>query len=97
VPPGGPAFRVGPAAFQLKRGRLRFARASAYIPAMSDLDYWRAKLREPEAELEAARKRTEVDAAAAKLQRAKAELKALEAKADRPKRRASLGSRSGRA
>jgi hypothetical protein len=44
-----------------------------------DRDYWQKKLREAEAELEAARKRTEVDAAAARLQRAKAALKRLEA------------------
>jgi hypothetical protein len=42
------------------------------------MDYWRKKLAEAEAELEAARKRSDVNAAAAKLQRAKAELKALE-------------------
>jgi hypothetical protein len=38
---------------------------------------WTKKLREAEAELEAARTRTAVNAAAKKLQHAKAELKAL--------------------
>ena len=36
-----------------------------------DREYWTKQLREAEAELEAATKRTEVDAAAKKLQRAK--------------------------
>jgi hypothetical protein len=49
-------------------------------------DYWTKKLRDAQAELDTARTRTEVNAAAKKLQRAKAELKALEA-AERPKRR----------
>ena len=58
-----------------------------------DREYWLRKLREAEAELEAARKRSEVNAAAAKLQRAKAELKVLEQKpknAKRPANRASV-------
>ena len=58
--------------------------ARAYIPVM-DRNYWTKKLRDSEAELEAARKRSDVNAAAQKLQRAKAELKALEVA--RPKQR----------
>jgi hypothetical protein len=46
------------------------------------------KLSEAEAELDAARTRPEVDAAAARYQRAKAELKALEQAAKPAKRRA---------
>jgi hypothetical protein len=62
---------------------------------MDDREYWTRELREVEAELAAAKRRTELNAAAKKLQRAKAELKALEAEpAERPKRRASRGSRS---
>jgi multidrug resistance efflux pump len=64
------------------------------IAGMNPRDYWTRELREAEAELEVARKRTEVDAAAAKLQRAKAELKCLEAKADRPKQCSSRASGS---
>jgi hypothetical protein len=59
---------------------------------MQDLEYWSRKLAEAEADLEAARKRSDVNAAAAKLQRAKAELKELEA-AERPK---PAGKRSAR-
>ena len=60
-----------------------------------DREYWTKQLREAEAELEAATKRTDVDAAARKLQRAKAELKALEGKpAERPKGRSSRGGAS---
>lgn len=76
----------------MNRGGLRFACAPPYIPAM-DREYWLRKLREAKAELEAARKRSEVNAAAAKLQRAKAELKVLEQKpknAKRPANRASV-------
>jgi hypothetical protein len=43
-----------------------------------DLNFWTKKLREAERELEAATKRSDVNAAAKKLQLAKAELKALE-------------------
>jgi hypothetical protein len=53
---------------------------------MDDLAYWTKKLQEAERELEAATRRSDVNAAAKKLQRAKSELKALEA--DRPKRKA---------
>jgi hypothetical protein len=60
------------------------------LPGMQDRDYWTRKLREAEAELEAAKKRSDVNAAASKLQRAKAELKALE-EAARSKRRSSRG------
>jgi hypothetical protein len=60
---------------------------------MDDRDYWAKELREAEAELEAATRRSEVNAAAARLQRAKAELKRLDAeKAERPKRRPSRAS-----
>jgi hypothetical protein len=56
---------------------------------MDDRQYWQKQLREAEAELDAARTRSALDAAAKKLQRAKAELKRLEAEpAERPKRRA---------
>jgi hypothetical protein len=48
---------------------------------MNDLTYWTAKLKEAERELEAAARRSEVNAAAKKLQLAKAELKRLEQKA----------------
>jgi hypothetical protein len=72
----------------LNRARLRFARARSYIAAMSEVEYWRTKLREAEAELDAAKTLTAVKAAASKLQRVKAELKALEGKApELPKRR----------
>jgi hypothetical protein len=72
---------------QLNRGRLPFACAAAYLPSMSEIEYWRAQLREAEAELEAAKTLTSVKAAASRLQRAKAELKALEAEtAEKPKR-----------
>jgi hypothetical protein len=78
---------------RLNRGRLRFAQARAYMPAMDDQEYWQKQLREAEAELAAARKRAELSAAAARLQRAKAELKRLEVEsAERPKRRASRAS-----
>jgi hypothetical protein len=50
-----------------------------------DRAYWTKKLRE--AELEAARTRTEVNAAAKKLQRAKAELKALKGVLEKPVKR----------
>jgi hypothetical protein len=46
---------------------------------MLDREYWTKKLREAEAELEAAKKPSDVKAAASRLQRAKAELKELEA------------------
>jgi hypothetical protein len=55
---------------------------------MSEVEHRRRKLREAEAELEAARKRRDLDAAAQKVMRAKAELRELEA-AEGPKRRAS--------
>jgi hypothetical protein len=76
---------------RLNPGRLRFARARAYIAGM-DLKYWQAALREAEAELDAARTRTELDAAAKKFQRARAALKELEIAAKgKPKRRSSRG------
>ena len=46
-----------------------------------DRDYWTKVLRAAERELEAATRRSDVDAAARKLQRAKAQLKRLEAEA----------------
>jgi hypothetical protein len=50
---------------------------------VNDTTYWQQRL--AEAELDAARKRSEVDAAAAKLQRARAALKRLEQEAaERP-------------
>jgi hypothetical protein len=58
---------------------------------MPDREYWTRQLEDAQRELEAATKRSEVDAAAKRLQRAKSELKALEA--DRPKR-SIRGSRS---
>jgi multidrug resistance efflux pump len=64
------------------------------MPAI-DRDYWTKELREAEAELAAAKRRTELNAAAKRLQRAKTELKRLEAAvAERPKRRPNPGSRS---
>jgi hypothetical protein len=45
-----------------------------------DREYWQKQVREVERELEAATRRSDVDAAAKKLQRAKAALKALETK-----------------
>jgi hypothetical protein len=63
---------------RLNPGCLRFASARAYIPGMFEIEHWRRRLRDAEAELEAARTRTQVNAAAKKLQRAKAELRELE-------------------
>ena len=60
-----------------------------------DRDYWTKALREAERELEAATRRSDVDAAARRVQRAKAALKALEAGTARPKRPARRGSRAG--
>jgi hypothetical protein len=62
---------------------------------MDGRDYWTKELGEPEAELETATRRSDVNAAATRLQRAKAELKQLEVEsADRPKRRPSRASGS---
>jgi hypothetical protein len=62
---------------------------------MDDVQFWTRKLREAEAELDAAKTRSALDTAAKKLQRARAALKALETeKAERLKHRASAGSRS---
>jgi hypothetical protein len=47
---------------------------------MNDLAYWTKKLQEAKRELEAAKTRTAVNAAAKRVQMAKAELKRLEAK-----------------
>ena len=83
--------KSGWASQRLNRDRLRFARAHAYIDGM-DLRYWQTALREAEAELDAARTRSELDAAAKKFQRAKAALKELEIAAEgKPKRRSSRG------
>jgi hypothetical protein len=60
---------------------------------MDDREYWTRKLREAEDELDAATRRSDVNAAASKLQRAKAELKRLEPQeTGRPKRRATRAS-----
>jgi hypothetical protein len=77
--------------FRLNRQRLRFAQAPAYIGGMDDLTYWTRKLREAEQELDAARTRTAVNAAASKLQRAKSALKRMEAEEAQPKRPANRG------
>jgi hypothetical protein len=52
---------------------------------MDPREYWTKQLREAEAELEAATRRSDVNAAAKRLQLVKAELKRLE-EAERPKR-----------
>lgn len=49
-----------------------------YAAGMDDRAYWTRALREAERELDAAKGRTAVSAAARKLQRARAELKRLE-------------------
>jgi hypothetical protein len=54
---------------------------------MDEVQFWTRKLREAEAELDAAKTRTALDAAAKKLQRARAALKALEAGQAQPYRR----------
>jgi hypothetical protein len=51
---------------------------------MDDREYWTRKLREAERELEAATRRSDVNAAAKRLQQAKAALKALEESAKKP-------------
>jgi hypothetical protein len=53
-----------------------------------DRDYWTKELAEAERELDAAKGRLALNAAASRLQRARAELKRLET-ADQPKRPAS--------
>jgi hypothetical protein len=58
-----------------------FPAPRSYIPAMNDLAYWTKRLQEAERELDAATRRSDVNAAAKKLQMAKAELKRLERKA----------------
>jgi hypothetical protein len=56
-----------------------------------DLEYWQTALREAEAELDAATKRSEVDAAAKKVARAKEQLRRLESEAaEKPKRKQTL-------
>jgi hypothetical protein len=63
-----------------------------------DRDYWQKQLRDAEAELEAAKTLTAVNAAAKKLQRAKAELEALKViPTEKPKRGATRGRASGAA
>jgi hypothetical protein len=65
------------------------------IAGVDEVQFWTRKLREAEAELDAAKTRTALHAAAKKLQRARAALKALQAEAaEKPKRRSSRGSRS---
>jgi hypothetical protein len=61
---------------------------------MDDRDYWQKQLRQAEQEFAAARRRTELNAAAKRLQRAKAAVKALEAEATERPKRSSRGSRS---
>jgi hypothetical protein len=61
---------------------------------MTDLKYWTTKLREAEAELEAATRRSDINAAAKRLQMAKAELRRLEAKEAKRSKRPSRDSRS---
>ena len=65
---------------------------------MQDREYWTKKLRDAERELETAKKRSDVNAAAQKLQRARAELKGLEQAPKRAHRsnrgRASAGASS---
>jgi hypothetical protein len=56
----------------------RLAYYGCTFPGMDDRAYWQKKLREAEAELEAATRRSDVNAAAKRLQRAKTELKRLE-------------------
>jgi hypothetical protein len=51
---------------------------------MNDLTYWTKRLQEAEAELDAATRRTDVNAAAKRVQMAKAELRRLEQKAKPP-------------
>ena len=82
--PGRRGAGLSPSAFRLNRPGLQFARAPAYIGGMDDLTYWTEKLRQAERSFDAARKRTEVNAAASKLQRAKAALKRLESRAGQP-------------
>ena len=60
-----------------------------------DRAYWQTALREAEAELDAARTCTEVNAAAKTFQRAKAELKALEDMPAEMPKAAIRGSASG--
>ena len=87
--------RLRRAAYLLLKSPSSFrARPFPTFAAMSTVDYRTKVLRGAEAELDAATKRTEVDAAAKKLQRAKAELKHLEAKAVQRPKRSSRGSGS---
>jgi hypothetical protein len=60
---------------------------------MDDLTYWTEKLRQPEAELNAARARTALGEVARKFQQARAERQHLEMGGRQPKRRPSPGSR----
>jgi hypothetical protein len=82
---------AGPDVLKLNRSHLWFACARRYIPGMTDQEYWTRKLQEAERELDATRKRTEVNEAATACTVPRRRLKALEAK--RP-RRPSRGSRS---
>ena len=67
-----------PPSQRLNQRHLRFASTHAYIAAM-DLKFWQKAIREAERELDAATRRTALDAAAKKFMRAKAELKRLQA------------------
>jgi hypothetical protein len=76
---------------------LRLARGLPTFPN-NPPELWQKALRQAEAELAAARKRTEINEAARKLQYAKARLKALEdVPAGPPKRNPSRGTQSGAA
>jgi hypothetical protein len=61
---------------------------------MDDLTYWQEKLRQAEADLDAARTRSAVDEAASRYQRLKAEVRVREQAAKTAKRRSSRGARS---
>ena len=61
---------------------------------MENRAYWQKQLREAEAELDVAKKLTDVNAAAKKLERAKAELKALEDAPPKPARPSARGASS---
>jgi hypothetical protein len=63
---------------ELNRGRLRIARAHAYIGGMNDVQYLTKKLKAAERELDAATARMALNAAAKRLMRAKEVLKRLE-------------------
>jgi hypothetical protein len=73
---------MGPAntsAFFSVERRSSSVRPGLYLhPSINDLAYWTKRLQQAERELEAATRRSDVNAAASRLMRVKAELKALE-------------------